>query len=489
MFAAVTSVALVGVDPVPIRVEVHVGGSKPVFNLVGLPDTAIREAKERVRAAAASAGYPFPNRRITVNLAPADIPKAGSAYDLPIALGVLAASRAVPPGAADVVALGELALDGMVRPARGALGAATVAARAAAVCLVHPGSVAEGTLVEDADVRGVRSLGHAVAVALGEDAGERPDREPQDEYDPGIDLATVRGQAAARRALEVAAAGGHHLLLEGPPGAGKTLLARCLPGVLPPLGRGAMLEVARAWAAAGRQPVPGRPPFRSPHHTATVAALVGGGSGVPVPGEVSLAHRGVLFLDELGEFPAHLLDALRQPIEEGVVHVARKGISVRFPSSVQVVAATNPCPCGYAGDRVRSCGCTPRAVARYRRRLSGPLLDRFDMRVGVPRLQPDDLLGPKGEPTAAVAERVAAARSRQADRGRLNRDLTRDALDAVEWDAAARRLLRDAVSRLGLTARGFDRVRRVAMTLADLERVATPGLAHVAEAIAFRGVR
>jgi len=489
MFAAVTSVALVGVDPVPIRVEVHVGGSKPLFGLVGLPDTAVREAKERVRAALSSAGYPFPNRRITVNLAPADIPKAGSAYDLPIALGVLAASRVVPPGVGEVVALGELALDGVVRPARGALGAASVAAAAGRPCLVHPGSVGEAALVGGAEVRGVRSLGHAVAVALGEDDGDDADAALGEAVAPVRvpDLGVVRGQRVARRALEVAAAGGHHLLLEGPPGAGKTLLARCLPGILPVPSREEGLEVARAWAAAGRRPVPGRPPFRSPHHTASTAAMIGGGSGVPVPGELTLAHRGVLFLDELGEFPPHLLDALRQPIEEGVVHVARKGISVRFPCSVQIVAASNPCPCGYAGDRVRSCRCTPGAVARYRRRLSGPLADRLDMRVVVPRLDPGDLLGPAGEASAPVAARVSAARERQEGRGRLNRDMGRAELDALAWDTAAVEHLLDAVARLGLSARGFDRVRRVALTLADLAGIAAPGERQVAEAVALRG--
>lgn len=481
--------ALLGVDPVPVKVEVHVGGGKARLQLVGLPDTAVREAKDRVRAAVVSSGYPFPGRVVTVNLAPADIPKAGSAYDLPIALGVLAAAGLVPQAVCDVVALGELALDGEVRSARGGLGAAAVAAEAGRPCLVPLGSLAEARLVAGADVRGVRSLPHAVAVALGDAPGEPPsDPVSGLSGDPGPDLALVRGQGVARRALEVAAAGGHHLLLEGPPGAGKTLLARCLPGILPRLEPGEALEVARAWAAAGRRrPAPSDPPLRSPHHTSTVAALVGGGSGSPVPGEMTLAHRGVLFLDELGEFPAHLLDALRQPIEEGSVHVARKGVAVRFPCAVQVVAATNPCPCGYLGDRTKACRCGPGAIARYRRRLSGPLLDRFDLRVAVPRLDPDELMGPPGEGSAAVAVRVAAARRRQAERGALNRELGRDALDGVPWDPAASGLLRDAIERLGLTGRGFDRVRRMARTLADLDGDALVGCGHVAEAITLRG--
>ncbi len=330
MFAAVTSVALVGVDPTPVRVEVHVSGGRSSFGLVGLPDPAIREAKERVRSAIAASGYRFPARRLTVNLAPADIPKAGSAYDLPIALGVLAASGEVPPGAAEVVGLGELALDGSLRSARGGLAAGLVSAEAEIPCVLPPDSAAEAAMVEGARVRAAVTLADAVAVALGEAPGELLPERSEPSGDPSPDLAQVRGQAVARRALEIAAAGGHHLLMVGPPGSGKTMLARCLPGILPPLGREGTLEVARAWAAAGRVgSTDGVPPFRAPHHSASTAALVGGGSGVPVPGELTLAHRGVLFLDELGEFPPHLLDTLRQPLEQGWVEVARRGASVR----------------------------------------------------------------------------------------------------------------------------------------------------------------
>jgi magnesium chelatase family protein len=294
VFAAVTSVALVGVEPRPVRVEVHVGGNKPTFSLVGLPDAAVREAKERVRSAILSSGYRFPSGRLTVNLAPADIPKAGSAYDLPIALGVLAAAGLVPPGVTEVVALGELALDGTLRPARGGLGAGMVAARCGLPCLLPPGSAVEAALVERAEVRAVRSLAEAVAVALGEVSPEAVAQPAASDVAAEADLASVRGQSVARRALEVAAAGGHHLLMIGPPGAGKTMLARCLPGILPRLTGDESLEVAQAWAAAGRpRPDPGRPPFRSPHHTATPAAIVGGGSGVPVPGELTLAQANV----------------------------------------------------------------------------------------------------------------------------------------------------------------------------------------------------
>ncbi len=487
MFASVTSAALVGVEPRPVTVEVHVSGRTRGFTIVGLPDASVREARERVRSAITSSGHAFPARIVTVNLAPADLPKVGSAYDLPIALGVLAASGEVPAAATGVVAIGELALDGSVRPARGGLAAGIVARRAGARCLVARDAATEAGL-SAADVRGVRSLAHAVAVALGEDDGE-PVPPPSDPgSDRPVDLASVRGQATARRALEVAAAGGHHLMMIGPPGAGKTMLARALAGILPDLTPTEALEVAQAHAAGGRPPaVRPRPPFRSPHHSATPAAILGGGSGVPVPGELTLADRGVLFLDELAEFPVHLLDTLRQPIEEGRVHIARKGVSVSFPCRVQLVAATNPCPCGYLGDARTPCRCTRSSVDRYRARLSGPLLDRFDLRVPVPRLEAVELLGPPGEPSRAVRARVTAARHRQQERGTLNRALSRDDLDRLPWAADSERLLRSALDRLGLTGRGWDRVRRVARTIADLDDSPAASGDHVAEAIALRG--
>ena len=501
MLARILSAAVVGIEARLVEVQVDAAPGLPVTRTLGLPDKSIRESADRVFTAIHNCGFLFPSKRITINLAPADLPKAGSGFDLPVALGMLAAVLEEPCG---VVALerylwvGELTLEGTVRSVRGILPVALEARRrgmAGVVCA--PGVAAEAAVVAGLEARVAHTLQEAWAFLRGK--ADLPRALPPVESDERLgrrsksppDLADVKGQAMGRRALEIAAAGEHNLLFVGPPGAGKTMLARRLPGILPPLSNEEALTVSCLYSVAGLMP-PGAgliraAPFRAPHHTATPVAIAGGGPHVR-PGELSLACHGVLFLDELPEFQRGTLETLRQPLEDGSIRIDRARGSVQYPSRFLLAAAMNPCPCGLHGDPRRACACSPPQVTRYRNRVSGPLLDRMDLQVWVPVLSAEDLMGSRrGEPSAAVRERVLRARRRQNERGGVsNGRLDRKELDErVPLDPASRRLLSDAITRFGLSARAYDRILRMALTISDLEE-APVRAGHIAEAIQYR---
>jgi magnesium chelatase family protein len=498
--AVVASRGLDGLQAPPVRVEVHLANGLPSFTLVGLADTEVKEARERVRAALQTSGLPFPhNRRITVNLAPADLPKESGRFDLPIALGILAAAGEIDAARlAQCEFAGELSLAGELQPVRGALALALALRRSGeARTLVLPAaSAAEAARVPELDIRSAATLLDVVqALRPGDDAVPLPraSAAASRAASAGPDLADVRGQAAAKRALEIAAAGGHSLLMVGPPGTGKSMLAQRLPGLLPPMDEDEALASAalqslspQGFDAAGWR----RRPSRAPHHSATAVALVGGGSP-PRPGEISLAHGGVLFLDELPEFPRSALEALREPLETGRITISRAGRQASYPARFQLVAAMNPCPCGFLGlpaGHGRACRCTPDAVSRYQGRLSGPLLDRIDLQVEVQSVRPAELLRlPEGERSAAVAERAQAARERQqARQGCSNAELPAAELATLQLEPAAERLLQKAAERLGWSGRGLHRALKVARTVADLDGSATIADTHVGEALQYR---
>jgi magnesium chelatase family protein len=504
MLARMDSCAVLGIDAHLVRTEVDIGSGLAKTTIVGLPDLAVQESRERVASAVRNSNFAFPSGRVTVNLAPADIRKEGPAFDLPIALGVLAATEQIVNEDMDrLVAVGELSLDGSVRPIAGVLPIALAARRARCAGLIVPAeNAAEATVVEGLSVYPVRTLWEAAEVVAKPQQRQAAPSTAGDWQleEPGYssDFSEVKGQPHVKRALEVAAAGGHNVVMVGPPGAGKTMLAMRLPTILPPLALEEALEVTKVYSISGKVPagtglITTRP-FRSPHHTISAAGLAGGGT-IPKPGEVSLAHNGVLFLDELPEFNRDALEVLRQPLEDGMVNVSRVAGTADFPARLMLVAAMNPCPCGYYMDATRSCTCSVSKIRRYLQRISGPLLDRVDIQIEVPRLKREELLTPaNGEPSKAVRLRVRRAREVQAGRFEATDILCnahmrpREIKRFCPLSEEVRGFLSKAIDQLGLSARAFDRVVKLSRTIADLEGAAEIGLPHIAEGIQYRGL-
>ena len=492
-FAVVHSRALAGANAPPVEVETHLANGLPQFNIVGLPDTEVKESRDRVRAAIIQSGFEFPAKKITVNLAPADLPKESGRFDLPIAVGILAASGQISAEKLPHCEFaGELALSGLLRPIRGAPAMAWQAKQAKRAFIMPSENAAQAAVMQDVEAYGADSLAAVAAHLNGIETLPRAEAAEMRPSENGSqpDLRDVKGQHTARLALEIAAAGGHSLLMMGPPGTGKSMLAQRLPSILPPLTDDELIEV---WTVQSLLPhhtqTPGRSrPYKSPHHSASAVALVGGGSD-PRPGEISLAHNGVLFLDELPEFDRKVLEALREPLESGEIHISRAARQAVFPADFQLIAAMNPCPCGYHGHPSKPCRCTPDAVRRYRDKISGPLIDRIDLVIEVPALPAAELVSAKaGEPSAAVLERVLAAREQQTKRqGKLNNALSPTEIDeAADISAEAKETLGALLEKLSLSARSFHRILRTARTIADLAGDTEVARGHVLRAAGFR---